>query len=471
VKKDKKTEKIDNSKNTLKTKKNSSIIFTDEPNNNKDGYSYEKKETNANTNSKTSNEIIYKIKEKKQSRLDTDFEDLEKIGEGGFGVVLKGRHKIDKDIYAIKIIDITDNKESDEIITEAKKMKSISGQYIVNYAISWFDDNLGSAEKFFEDKKEENLQVSSYISDTNILLSKSVNINIGKPKLHNLNNLYCKNSNIFNIKEENNEDDDNCNDNYIFENNNNNSVDLMQNNNTNSNNSNHIYNNRSKYCIEFMDDSKILDRSIMSRKYDKEIKNKNEKKYFFILMEYCDGLTLQNFINQHSNKSIERKIIFNYIKQILKGLKKLHKNGIIHRDIKPGNIFIKNEQIKIGDFGLATKFQKNTTLQTKDLRGFTPNYSAPEQTNSKTYNEKVDIYACGITFYEMCGCFGTEMERQLALRDLRIKRIILERILTNYPEESKLIKMMTEKDYNERPSAEQILKSDLFNELGNIVSK
>ena len=478
VKKDKKTEKIDSSKNTLKTKKDSSIIFTDESKNNKEDYSYENKETNENTSSKNSNEVLLNKKEKKQSRLDTDFEDLEKIGEGGFGVVLKGRHKIDNDIYAIKIIDITDNKERDEIITEAKKMKSISGQYIVNYAISWFDDNLGSAEKFFEDKKEENPQLSSYISDTKILLSKSVNINLAKQSLHNFNYQNCKNSknsNIFNIKEENNEDDDNFNDNYIFDknnnNNNNNSVDLMQNNNTNSNNSNHIYNNRSKYCIEFMDDSKILDKSIMSRKYDKEIKNKNERKYFFILMEYCDGLTLQNFINQHSNKSIERKIIFNYIKQILKGLKKLHKNGIIHRDIKPGNIFIKNEQIKIGDFGLATKFQKNTTLQTKDLRGFTPNYSAPEQTNSKTYNEKVDIYACGITFYEMCGCFGTEMERQLALRDLRIKRIILERILTNYPEESKLIKMMTEKDYNERPSAEQILKCDLFTELGNIVSK
>ena len=111
------------------------------------------------------------------------------------------------------------------------------------------------------------------------------------------------------------------------------------------------------------------------------------------------------------------------------------------------------------------------SVSKEDLKGFTPSYSAPEQTNSKTYNEKVDIYACGITFYELCGCFGTEMERQLALRDLRIKRIILERIVTNYPEESKLIKMMTEKDYNERPSAEQILKSDLFNELGNIVSK
>ena len=470
---EKKSKKIDKSKNTLKSEKNTSIIFTDEYKSSKDDNSYEHKESNENTNLKNSNELKNK-KEKKQSRLDTDFEDLEKIGEGGFGVVLKGRHKIDKDIYAIKIIDITNNKESDEIITEAKKMKSISGQYIVNYAISWFDDNLGSAEKFFEDKKEEDSQVSSYISNDKPLLSKSVSVNISKNSLHNLNNLNCQNSNIFNIKEENDEDDDNCSGNYIFDgknNNNNNSVDLMQNNNTNSNNSNHIYNNRSKYCIEFMDDSKILDKSIMSRKYDKKIKNKNEKKYFFILMEYCDGLTLQNFINQHSNKSIDRKIIFNYIKQILKGLKKLHKNGIIHRDIKPGNIFIKNEQIKIGDFGLATKFKKNTTLQTKDLKGFTPSYSAPEQTNSKTYNEKVDIYACGITFYEMCGCFGTEMERQLALRDLRIKRIILERIFTNYPEESKLIKMMTEKDYNERPSAEQILKSDLFTELENIVSK
>ena len=217
-------------------------------------------------------------------------------------------------------------------------MKSISGQYIVNYAISWLDDNLGSAEKFFEDKKEEN----SEISNEKFSLSKSVSINISKNSLHKLNKLNYKDSNIFNIKEENDEDDDNCRDNYIFdEKNNNNSVDLMQNNNTDSNNSNHIFNNRSKYCIEFMDDSKILDKSIMSRKYDKEIKNKNEKKYFFILMEYCDGLTLQNFINQHSNKSIERKIIFNYIKQILKGLKKLHKNGIIHRDIKPGNIFIR----------------------------------------------------------------------------------------------------------------------------------
>ena len=71
----------------------------------------------------------------------------------------------------------------------------------------------------------------------------------------------------------------------------------------------------------------------------------------------------------------------------------------------------------------------------------------------------------------MCGCFGTEMERQLALRDLRNKRTISDRITNDYPQESELIIMMTKKDYNDRPSAEQILKSDIFVELGKIVNK
>ena len=464
----------ENEEKTIKTIKSnigkSDIIFSDS------NTSYEKKETNEDTNPPKSKELNDKKlkKEKKQSRLDTDFENLEKIGQGGFGVVLKGRHKIDKDIYAIKIIDITYNsKECDEIISEAKKMNSIKGEYIVNYAICWYDDNLGSAEKFFEKEKDEN---SSSLSSSQVL-SKSITINLTKKQKNDL--LYKDDKDIFNIQEVNEENyDENINNlnNIIFNDkdsnskskskNKNNSLELLEN-----NNNNQIYNNKSKYCFEYMDDSRLLNNSILSKKYNEEIHKKKDKKYFFILMEYCDGLTLEIFINQHSNKTIERKIIYNYIKQILKGLKKLHKNGIIHRDIKPGNIFIKNEQIKIGDFGLATKFQKNSNLLTKDLRGFTPTYAAPEQLNSKTYNEKIDIYACGITLLEMCSCFGTEMERQLSIRDLKTKRNISERVMNDYPQECELIKMMTEKDYNERPSAEQILKSNLFIELGKTFNK
>ena len=455
---------------TNETNNKTSTIKKNIKNYSNNDLSYEQRETNENTNQKVTEEIKNEKqtkKEKRLSRLDTDFDNLEKVGEGGFGIVLKGKHKIDKDTYAIKIIDLSYNsKERDEIISEAKKMNSIKGEYIVNYSICWYDDNLGSAEKFFEKSD------ISYSLKSDSILSKSISFNITKKGQKTIFHKF-EDDDIFDIKEVNEED--NCDENNIcFNKENSNSKYKFKNNNNSlefvEENSNQIYNNRSKYCFDYMDDSKLLNNSILSKKYNEEIYSKKDKKYFFILMEYCDGLTLENYISEHSNKTIERKIIYTYTKQILKGLKKLHKYGIIHRDIKPGNIFIKNEQIKIGDFGLATKFKKNTVLQTKDLKGFTPSYAAPEQTKSKTYNEKVDIYATGITLFEMCSCFGTEMERQLALRDLRIKRIVSERVNKDYPEETKLIIMMTKEDYNDRPSAEQILKSDLFVELGKIVN-
>ena len=97
--------------------------------------------------------------------------------------------------------------------------------------------------------------------------------------------------------------------------------------------------------------------------------------------------------------------------QILKSLVKIHSGGIIHRDIKPSNIFIKNNQLKIGDFGLATRNSNSSKLiKSKKIEG-TPLYLSPEQTNFKVYNEKVDIYALGITLYEMCANFSTSMER------------------------------------------------------------
>ena len=117
---EKEKQNINNENEKTKSKNNSKKISSN-INNENDDDSYEHKSTKEK--SKESKEIEkHIIKEKKLSRLDTDFENLEKIGEGGFGIVLKGTHKIDKDIYAIKIIDLTFNKkEYEEIISEAKK--------------------------------------------------------------------------------------------------------------------------------------------------------------------------------------------------------------------------------------------------------------------------------------------------------------------------------------------------------------
>ena len=361
-----------------------------------------------------------KIKNK-LTRLDTDFENLEKIGEGGYGLVLKGTHKIDKYIYAIKIINISDFKnlaQIDEIVNEANKMSMIKDKYIVNYNICWYEDNLGTAEKFYE-KSDEDLLNS--ISSSSLLNNDDITI-----KSNNSTKL---------MKQENKMND--------F---------------------------RSIYCTNYRDDSKLVNNSILSMKY--------KKKFFIILMEYCDGHTLEDLIQNHKKDKtpIDRHLIYTYFRQILKGLRVLHRNGIIHSDIKPGNIFLKKvgeiEQVKIGDFGMAMLKKKGGKLNSKDIKGYTPLYSAPEQMNVKgTYNEKIDIYACGLILYELIGGFTTNAEKYKAFDDLKDFGKIFDEIEKKYKEESELIKLMTKKDYDERPSAEEILVNKVFKELGKIVNK
>ena len=66
----------------------------------------------------------------------------------------------------------------------------------------------------------------------------------------------------------------------------------------------------------------------------------------------------------------------------------------------------------------------------------------------------------------MCACFSTSMERYENIMNLKTSQIVNEKVSKNFPEESILIKTMTNNDYNERPSAKEILNSDLFINLG-----
>ena len=62
-----------------------------------------------------------------------------------------------------------------------------------------------------------------------------------------------------------------------------------------------------------------------------------DKDKFYILMEYCDGQNLRDFINKNKNELIEENILYNIIKQICIGIREIHNKNIIHRDLKPRN--------------------------------------------------------------------------------------------------------------------------------------
>ncbi len=124
---------------------------------------------------------------------------------------------------------------------------------------------------------------------------------------------------------------------------------------------------------------------------------------FYLLMEYVDGLTLRQLLQQRRLASGEALTI---VIQVCQALQYAHEQGIIHRDIKPENILLdKKGQVKIADFGIAKLLeqeQKDISLTgAADVVG-TPHYMAPEQIEKpQTVDQRADIYSLGVVFYEM----------------------------------------------------------------------
>ena len=86
------------------------------------------------------------------------------------------------------------------------------------------------------------------------------------------------------------------------------------------------------------------------------------------------------------------------MKQVISGVEYLHKEGILHRDIKLGNILIKSSTVKLADFGLAIKYRDNEVP--RQLCG-TPNFLAPEVYRLKLHSTASDIWAVGCVLYSL----------------------------------------------------------------------
>ena len=121
-----------------------------------------------------------------------------------------------------------------------------------------------------------------------------------------------------------------------------------------------------------------------------------EERYqtLFIVMEHLEGMSLRKALQKMLRLSAKQ--VVSYLLQVCAGLAYAHEHGIVHQDIKPGNIFIlPDEKIKILDFGLACP------CGSENLLTGTPFYMSPEQIDCIPVDERTDIYGLGITAYEM----------------------------------------------------------------------
>lgn len=121
---------------------------------------------------------------------------------------------------------------------------------------------------------------------------------------------------------------------------------------------------------------------------------------FFYVMEHLVGESLHSKISREERLEIDETI--NIVSQVCSGLAEAHSVGMVHRDIKPDNIFLTKTSdgstiVKILDFGLAS--MKSDTERLQKVSG-TPSYISPEQIRSASVDERSDIYALGCVLFE-----------------------------------------------------------------------
>ena len=213
--------------------------------------------------------------------------------------------------------------------------------------------------------------------------------------------------------------------------------------------------------------------------------NSKDNKYLYIITEYVPNGDLDNFIDAHKkfDKQIPEEELWTIFLQSMEALVYIHKNDIIHRDIKPSNLLLGNNfTIKLGDFGTSavkSKKKEVSILYKNDdytsLRGIkslqyggtivgTPGYQSKQLLEHKEYDQKVDIFAMGITFFEMC-YFGKPKEISDVKYDEygNLVSVIFENIdykdyEVNYSQELlDIIKSMLEEDIKQLKSSDYYL--------------
>jgi serine/threonine protein kinase len=126
----------------------------------------------------------------------------------------------------------------------------------------------------------------------------------------------------------------------------------------------------------------------------------NEKGISYMVMELVEGETVAQCIKRHCKLTVEDTL--HIVLQAIEGLSYANARGIIHRDIKPSNLMLTDDnRVKIADFGLAKMVEHDTQMTAAGTAMGSPNYMSPEQARGEEADHRSDIYALGISLYQI----------------------------------------------------------------------
>lgn len=184
---------------------------------------------------------------------------------------------------------------------------------------------------------------------------------------------------------------------------------------------------------------------------------------YYIVMELIKGKTLKEIIEEEGR--IPWKVAVDIAKQIAAALEMAHKNGIVHRDIKPHNIIISDDfTVKVTDFGIA-KAVTNATMTAFGSTIGSVHYFSPEHAKGTITDAKSDIYSIGIVMYEMVTGrvpFDADTPVSVALKQVQEKPIEPISINPEIPEGlNYIILKAMKKDKEERYNSANELSQDL----------